>query len=509
MRLLLPLALLLATAPVAAAAQPVTSAGPDKVAVTIYRNPHRSRGQQIEFDWLDGFALVSETRTVSIPAGRATLRFEGVAGGIVPESAVVSGMPAGVREKNLDADLLSPASLYARSYGRAVTIRRTRADGMVTEERAIVRSGSAGPAILETKSGFLAVNCGPDRESIVYDQMPPGLSAKPTLSIETEAATAATATVTLTYLATGFDWQASYVATMRPDGRTADLFAWVTLANGDVTSFADAETMVVAGKLSRDENGEDWREMTETPGFSMRCFGREIIAYYTGAPPPPPPPPPMAPPPPVEMARAEEVVVSGMKMVSQEELGDLKLYRVPDRTNVAARSQKQVALLSRGGVPVEVIHRAKIWGDDASKIDILLRMQNRERDKLGLPLPAGSVAVFQPRGDSRILVGEGAIEDKAVDEEVEIEVAESAQIAVEIDEVREDERGLRTDHVMTVTNANPFPVRFEADFQSSDDHRRSKVSARLGRKNGRDIWLVTIPANGTAKLGYRLTEAED
>ena len=86
------LALLLAAAmPVAAAAQPVTSAGPEKVAVTIYRNPGRSADDELELSWLNGFALVSETRTIAIPAGRATIRFEGVAGGIVPETAVVTG----------------------------------------------------------------------------------------------------------------------------------------------------------------------------------------------------------------------------------------------------------------------------------------------------------------------------------------------------------------------------------------------------------------------------------
>ena len=240
--------LVLADAP--AFAQPVTSVGPDRVSVTIYRAPNRSPQSELDPEWLEGFALITEQRTVTIPAGRAVIRFEGVAGGILPESAIVTGLPEGVREKNLDADLLSPYSLYARSYGRPVTIRRTGADKKVTEERAIIRSGPDGAAILQTKDGFEAARCD-GSDALVYESVPPGLSPKPTLSIETEAARAGQVTVTLSYLAWGFDWQANYVATMRPDGRTADLFAWVTLANGDVTSFADAETMVVAGRLNR------------------------------------------------------------------------------------------------------------------------------------------------------------------------------------------------------------------------------------------------------------------
>ena len=48
-----------------------------------------------------------------------------------------------LREKNLDADLLSPRSLYARMFGRTVTLRRTLpGSGKVVEERAVIRSGS-------------------------------------------------------------------------------------------------------------------------------------------------------------------------------------------------------------------------------------------------------------------------------------------------------------------------------------------------------------------------------
>ena len=143
--------LVLAFAGVPAAGQAVTSAGPDSVAVTIYRAPYRHPSTPINPDWIEGYALVTEQRTVTIPAGRAVIRFEGVAAGILPESAIVTGLPEGVREKNLDADLLSPYSLYARSYGRPITIRRTSAEGKVREERAVIRSGPDGAAILETK----------------------------------------------------------------------------------------------------------------------------------------------------------------------------------------------------------------------------------------------------------------------------------------------------------------------------------------------------------------------
>ena len=65
------------------------------------------------------------------------------------------------------------------------------------------------------------------------------------------------------------------------------------------------------------------------------------------------------------------------------------------------------------------------------------------------------------------------------------------------------------DKILTVTNANPHPIRFEAEFQRDDDYKLTRMSARLGRHNGKDVWSVEVPANGTATLRYRKVDVDD
>jgi hypothetical protein len=150
---------MLAAAPAAAQA-PVNSPAPDRVAVTVYRDPERDARQAMNPRWLNGFALVSETRTISLAAGESEIRFEGVAGGIIPQSAIVTGLPEDVVERNHDAYLLSPATLIERSLGRRVHLRRTdRATGRVREQEALVRSGADGALVLQTEEGFEALRC--------------------------------------------------------------------------------------------------------------------------------------------------------------------------------------------------------------------------------------------------------------------------------------------------------------------------------------------------------------
>src|SRR3569623_1846164 len=139
MRLLALIAALLLPAALRAQAV-VTSPAPERVAVTVYRNPDRGL-QPLNLQWLGGYALVSETRRIRIPAGLSEIRFEGVTSGIVPQSAIVTGLGEAVLEKNRDARLLSPGALLDASLGERLLLRRTsKATGKVKEEEAVVRA---------------------------------------------------------------------------------------------------------------------------------------------------------------------------------------------------------------------------------------------------------------------------------------------------------------------------------------------------------------------------------
>jgi len=228
----------------------VTSPAPERVAVTVYRNPDRVV-EQLNLQWLGGYALVSETRRVRLPAGESELRFEGVTSGIVPQSAIVTGLGEAVIEKNRDARLLSPGALLDASLGERLHLRRTsKATGKTREQDAIVRATSDG-IVLQTRDGVEALRCTGLPETVLADEVPVGLSAKPTLSVRVRSPNPIERTVTLSYISNNFDWQADYVAELAPTGDRISLFAWMTLANGDQTALEDAQTQAVAGKLNR------------------------------------------------------------------------------------------------------------------------------------------------------------------------------------------------------------------------------------------------------------------
>ena len=519
-RLILAAAAFLLPPAAAGAQRVVASPGPRQVAVTIYRDPQRDPGDALELRWLDGYALVSETRRISLPAGESTIRFEGVAGGIVPQTAIVSGFPDGIVERNRDAYLLSPATILDRSLGRRVHIRRTSATGRVRRQEAVIRSGADGAVVLQTAGGFEALRCTGIPETILYDRVPAELSPRPTLSVRARADRAVTATVTLSYLATGFDWQANYIARLSADGDRIDLFAWLTLASTDETSFVDADVQAVAGDLRYDPADPEPPEggplelrcwpAARTSDIPLRDYSRTPLGgrlpgmvVIDDSP-----------------SDGESVVVTGTRVLrpslqstspvsimtsEQLNLGDLKLYRIPEPVTVAANSQKQVALLVRPDVRAGLVYRQRLSPGETrnpSPVPMVLVTRNRSEEGLGVPLPAGSVALFAQRAGRPILLGESALADRAVGEDVEVDFGAAAGVTTQVSLV--GRQGRRRDFLLTVASDRPAPIRFEAEFPGTGDDFRPALT--LPRRDGFPYWATVVPANGTATLRFSLGE---
>jgi hypothetical protein len=497
------LALSLACTPALAAAQAiVTSPAPDKVAVTVSRAPYAAGARELQ--WLQGFAMVRETRRVSLPAGESELRFEGVAGGIVPQSAIVEGL-GDVVEKNRDAKLLSPGALLDSLLGRRVHLRRTsKATGAVREQEAVVRASGDG-VVLETAEGVEALRCTGLSETPLAESVPPTLSAKPTLSVRLRAERPVEGVITLTYLSSGFDWRAHYVATVAPSGDRMSLFAWLTLANGDETGFTNAQATAVAGRLNREDVA---MVAPEVRPIALTCWPSQRTHKIPeelpiGPPPPPPPPPPAA----AAMPErgGEDLVVTGSRIMAQREaLGDLKLYRIPIPVTVAARSQKQVALLEQPAARFASLYRWLSYFENrqTGPATRILKLENRADQGLGLPLPAGSLTLFTERNGRPFLLGEGAMSDRAVGESVEVPVEGMPGVTVAQRQLERDGRERETELVVTNDQANA--IRFEARFNG--ERRPLSSSDKLVRSDGGYRWSATVPANGsrTLRIRYRL-----
>ena len=182
----------------------------------------------------------------------------------------------------------------------------------------------------------------------------------------------------------------------------------------------------------------------------------------------------------------------------QEQLGDLKLYRVPEPTTVASRQSKQVRLLDRTSIPFTRLYKAEL--------------SIAQMDDIG---SLGSVTF-------PLLLKEVNIRDLAVNEDVEIDMGESADVELR---VVLEERTVDSDHArriplvpgvvalreeqvspvlrVEVTNARAADAQLELVLSPLEGARIVRAYHKLSSKNGQPMFRLTVPANGTATVRFQ------
>ncbi len=488
---------------------PEVTAGPaESVFVTIYR---------------DDLALITETRTVDLPAGRVKIAFEGVLDSVIAPSAVIRGFEGLEAERNFDFDGLSPRSLLAKSIGERVTLVRTNpATGGEVREDATVQAAGDGVA-LAFRNRFEALGCSGLPERLVFEKTPAGLRAKPTLSTTLTAAPAGRATLSLSYLATGLSWRADYVATLDPARRAATLIGWVSLTNAAANGFDDAGVGVVAGDLSRvftpstraavfnmaQRACYPMKTTTDLPPvdrFWERTSRGMMKAYPMAAMAPPPPPAP-------EMAMA--VMADGDAMMRQEQLSDYQLYTMPAPTSVAANQTKQVAFLARSDVVYETRRRVRLaeprfMTGSVEATTVVLAFRNDEARGLGVPLPRGAVRVMGDAGRGPLLLGQDDIRDTAVGLDWRLEIAASSAVTAQPTVTALRRRNMRDGRVrmtaaveVRLANASAAAAIVEVvhpDLGPGQRIVRATTPFRL--VDGERRALVPVPARASQTLRY-------
>ena len=476
-----------------ALAQEVVSERVDGVQLTIYP---------------DDLALVTETRTVDLPRGRSTVRFSGVSDRIVPQSLVLRAFEGVSLERNFDYDLLGRAALFEASVGEAITLSRIdRGSGEVwVQDAEVVSARPDGGVVVKTDEGLEGLFCSGLAERASFGGLPPGLRARPAMTIEVEAESAGPREVVVSYLTSGLGWEADYRLDLgegEDEGEGADLLGWLSLRNGTATGYAEAELAVVAGDLRRG---------AETRGVRVSAEPLEAVCYplarlddfATDAPAPTPPPPqfdfsPLAM---AESAMVSDVVVTATRvqrrqLAKEERLGDYKLYRIPRRVSVAPYQTKQVAFLdSEAEVAAEYVLSLDGYLSDAPRpLPIRYRVPNDQDGPLARALPAGEVRVFAPSATRGLaFVGGDRLEDTPVGQDAKVVAGTSTIVFYEA--VRQSERA----DTIRLTNAGEGAATVVLSTRSAD----TRVSGAR-RDAGEDFptWRVTVPAGGEAEVTVR------
>jgi len=446
-----------------------TEADQKQVAVTVYNS---------------NLALVRDVRTLQLPAGTLDLRFEDIAAQVNPATVHFVSLTApkelSVLEQNYEYDLLSPEKLLNKYLGKEVTLVRRRMEDNSTKEddvKATLLANNEGGPVWKV-GNEIVTGMGSDR--IIFPDLPANLYSKPTLVWLLDNRHAGEQTVEASYLTNAMNWNADYVLTVSSDEKAGDLNGWVTIVNSSGTAYRNAQLQLVAGAVHR--------------APAPRPVPMKAMAMASGA--------------------------AAQNQFAQEALSEYHLYTLDRPTTIKNNETKQISLLFAPGLHIEKVFEvdgngyyyqsAQRPGEPIKDpVQVRLKFKNSEANSLGVPLPAGTVRVYQGDSKGRVeFIGEDQVDHTPKDETVDLHIGDAFDVVEERKQTDFQVLGPRAFEMafaITLRNHKPEPITVEVNEPIGGDwtmeesnYKYEKTAAFAAR------FTVPVEANGEAVLKYRV-----
>jgi hypothetical protein len=431
--------------------------------------------------------LVRETRALTLPNGRINLSFADVSAQIRPETvhlrSLTEGSALSILEQNYQYDLLNPGKLLDKYVGREITLllRRYQNNTEVLEPvKALLLSNNQGQVWqLNNQIVINPTNIAEMR----FPDVPKNLVATPTLVWDVQNGRTGPQTVEASYLTGGMNWKADYVLVVNGDDTRGDLQGWVTLQNQSGMGFENAQLQLVAGDVNRVREDDSERD------------GRRAMD---------------------EMATRSE----SRPQFQEQAFFEYHLYTLQRPTSVREQETKQVSLLEAAGFGVskEYVLNGQTYyyrsynnpgAPIKEKVGVYMQFRNSEQNRLGMPLPAGTVRLYKQdeRGNQQF-IGEDHIDHTPKDEEVRVKVGDAFDIVAE---------RKQTDYKVIASNV--YEYAYEIKIRN---HKQGAVTVIVNEPIGGDWEMVSssykaektaafaaqfkvpVEKDGEARLTYRV-----
>lgn len=445
-----------------------------------------------------GFALVKEDRMLDLKQGRQTVAIENVAALIEPDSvgfhSITNKDSFNVLEQNYQYDLISPEAILNKAVGSRIRFIRVLPNSskevltgfLLSAPTAVVNAQTEGGGggmetyngmVIKTDDGRIVLN--PTGE-IEVDSIPEGLISKPTLLWDIDSRSAGQNTVELSYLTEGMTWNANYVLTLGDAGK-ADLLGWVTLNNSSGATFKNARLKLLAGNVNRAQAAPQMK--------AMGGFGGNAPA----------------------------------PQFQEQSLFEYHLYTLQRPTTLRDKETKQISLLEGHNVAVtkrlivdalQTVGRyypsEGTVGTGPISPQVRLEFVNSQDNGLGMPLPKGSIKVYQRDNSGSVqMLGEDSIDHTPKDEKISLVVGRSFDVVAERSRTEYHVLGPRSyseTFKIVVRNHKDVDQPVTILERHYGDWTVATTSDPFTKLDSSTMqYVVTVPANGSKTVTYTVT----
>ncbi len=204
----------------------------------------------------------------------------------------------------------------------------------------------------------------------------------------------------------------------------------------------------------------------------------------------------------------------------QESFSEYHLYSLNRRTSVSDQESKQISLLSASRFPLQKVYvvngqpyyyrtAAQPGAPVKDPVQVFYKFKNEDKLGLGMPLPSGTVRVYQAdsRGGS-LFVGEDHIDHTPKDEEISLHIGNAFDIMAErkqTDYKKLSDRLYEFEYEITLRNHKETPITVEVNEPVGGDwemvsstYKFTKTAAFAAQ------FEVPVAKDGNSVLKYRV-----
>ncbi|MBK7980745.1 MAG: DUF4139 domain-containing protein [Ignavibacteriae bacterium] len=421
-----------------------------EIAVTVYNN---------------NLGVIKDTRNINLNSGLSKISITDVAQYIDPTSVHIK-FDGEVLEQNYQYDLVDLNKILMKYIDKNVQ--------MINENNELVEgkllSALGNQIVLENKEGGLVMLPSTEKYRFNVGALPEGLITKPTLVWQLNSNKSGNQDVEISYQTHGMNWHAEYVAVLNNDDKKLDLNAWVSIENNSGSTYKNAKLKLVAGDVNmvRDQR----------PLYKGQAF--ESVAMDAAAP-----------------------------QFAEKDFFEYHIYNLQRPTTLAQNESKQISLFEAQNIDAlkKYIYNANGYNSNG-KINVIVEFQNKENQKLGVPMPKGKVRVYKSDGESIEFIGEDLIDHTPKNETIKLKIGDAFDLLAE--ETQTEHKQI-TNKIYEQTfeiklkNRKKENVEIEVERYLGLNWEILSKSHEFKKKNAQTITFnIPVKADGETTLTYKV-----
>jgi hypothetical protein len=203
----------------------------------------------------------------------------------------------------------------------------------------------------------------------------------------------------------------------------------------------------------------------------------------------------------------------------QEPISEYHLYTLEHRTNLQDKETKQISLLGVTGVSFDKVfevdgqtyyyHNAQRPGEPIKEpVQVRIKFKNSQENSLGIPLPGGTVRVYQGDSKGRVqFIGEDRIGHTPKDETLDLHIGNAFDVVAERKQTdfKAFGRAFEFAFEISLRNHKPEPITvvvnepIGGDWTMLDSNYKYEKTAAFAAR-----FTVPVAANAESVLKYRV-----